>query len=116
MKTIFISLFTISSIISFSQTPYVTINIGGVVNSDSLMKPILGVVSGPDGVDTTINPNLTTYLQDIGVLSIRNNDYYDDRLDMDEMFNCGGSTYPSWSACSPTDINNYNFLLQREQP
>ena len=58
MKTILISLFTTSSIILFSQTPYATINIGGVVNSDSLMKPILGVVSGPDGVDTTINPNL----------------------------------------------------------
>jgi len=115
MKILLISLFTISSIVLFSQTPYVTINIGGVVNSDSLMKPILGVISGPDGVDTTINPNLTTYLQDIGVLSIRNNDYYDDRLDMDEMFNCGGVTYPSWGTCSPTNINNYNFTKSDAQ-
>ncbi len=97
------------SMIAYSQNPTITIDIGNVVTSDSLMKPILGVISGPDANYNSANANLTTQFQNIGVTSIRNNDYSDDRLDMDLMFNCGGATYPSWGSCSPTVSANYNF-------
>ena len=115
MKKIIAIYLLIVSIKSIAQNPTITLNIGGVVPNDSLMKPILGVISGPDPTYNSTNPNLTTQFQNIGVKSVRNNDYLDDRLTMDLMFDCGGADYPSWATCSPTVISNYNFTASDVQ-
>ncbi len=63
-----------------------------------------GVISGPSPNSPTAcsYATPTTFAQslyDVGVRSIRNNDYYDDTLDIDLMFNCSGKTYGSNAAC-----------------
>src|SRR3989338_1888742 len=77
--------------------------------SDPVIMPLLGVISGPDPPASSLAPDLTKQYQDIGVTSVRNNDYYDDRLDMEQIFNCNGPTYPSWDGCDATDDANYNW-------
>jgi len=68
--------------------------------------PLLGVISGPLPTYNSEAPDLTKHLQDIGILSIRNNDYYDDRLDMEGIFRCPDtSVYPSWDC----DANNDEY-------
>jgi hypothetical protein len=67
----------------------------------------VGVIAGPTG--TPDMPDLTKRFQEFGIRYIRNNDYYDDRLDMEGIFNCGGATYPSWDGCDPKDPKNYNW-------
>ena len=62
-----------------------------------------GVISGPSGGDTCKYATPTTFskqLYDLGIRSIRNNDYYDDTLDTDLMFNCSGKVYGSNAACN----------------
>ncbi|MBD3383941.1 T9SS type A sorting domain-containing protein [candidate division KSB1 bacterium] len=82
---------------------------------DSLVQPLLGVISGPDPCVDSKAPDLTPHLQEIGITSIRNNDYWDDRLDMELMFSCPDSnTYPSWQ-CDPNDPSNYNWTLSDAQ-
>ncbi len=100
---------------AFAQTH--TIQIGTVNSTDATIKPIFGVIAGPDPpTGTGIGAiNTTKQLQDIGILSIRNNDYYDDRLDMPLIFNCGGSTYPSYSGCDANDDKNYNWTASDKQ-
>ena len=88
----------------------VVIKITGVNEENPSVKPLLGVISGPDPCPgNNIVPNLTPHYKDIGVISIRNQDYYDDRLDIEGIFNCGGDTYPSWEGCDPEDDSNYNW-------
>jgi len=53
---------------------------------DTLVKPLSGVISGPLPCYHSQAPDLTPQLQDIGVTSIRNNDYWDDRLDIESIF------------------------------
>ncbi len=78
--------------------------------SDPDIQPLLGVISGPGPAADSPAPDLSPQLQEIGVLSIRNNDYYDDRLDIEGIFQCpGGTTYPSWSGCDPEDDRNYHW-------
>ncbi len=71
------------------------------------IKPLQGVISGPIVPPDSPSPDLTTRLQDIGVTGIRNNDYYDDRLDIEGIFRCPDtSVYPSWE-CDANDPANY---------
>lgn len=101
----------------FAQIQTLTIDITGVDLSDSLIKPhMLGVIAGPAPNYNSIAPDLTTKYQDIGVTTIRNNDFHDDRLDMERMFFCGiydsipnqFTQYPDWD-CDPDDTANYHF-------
>ena len=91
------------------RTMMPSIPVGTVDPVDPTVKPLLGVISGPDPNAGFSGPNLTPQYQEIGVLSVRNNDYYDDRLDMEGIFNCGGPTYPSWEGCDPHDEANYHW-------
>lgn len=74
-----------------------------------LHELMLGVISGPEPTANGTGPTLTKEYQDIGVVSVRNNDYYDDRLDIEGILNCGGSTYPSWEGCDATDNSHYDW-------
>lgn len=93
-----------------------TIDIGLAHLTDSVNKPhMLGVIAGPSPNYNSSAPDLTTRYQDIGVTTIRNNDYFDDRLDMERMFFCGTypinqftPQYPKWD-CDPNDVANYHF-------
>ncbi len=100
----------------YAQTSTFNIIVTAPTDADSTVKPLLGVISGPDpNAEMTNVPNLTSAYQDIGVIYVRNNDYYDDRLDMERMFNCPDtSTYPSWR-CDPDDPSNYDFSGSDEQ-
>ncbi len=84
---------------------------------DSTVAPLLGVISGPDPncLGRESLPNVAAQYRDIGVLFVRNNDYYDDRLDMERMFRCPDTTtYPSWQ-CDPQDPAHYDFELSDAQ-
>ncbi len=92
-----------------AAAPEVVIPIGGVDEAHPAVRPLLGVVSGPlQPVDSPI-ADLTRQFQDVGVTSVRNNDYFDDRMDIEGIFNCGGPTYPSWEGCDPQDEANYRW-------
>ena len=87
----------------------VTITLGGDYALDSSERRLLGVISGPIQPKDSGISDLTQHLNDIGVDTIRNNDYYDDRMDIEGIFNCGGLQYPSWEGCDPEDDKNYNW-------
>ncbi len=92
-----------------AQSSHHTISITRNTTSDTLLKPLLGVISGPLPVYHSPAPDLTPQLQDIGVTSIRNNHYLDDRLDIERIFRCPDTTtYPSWE-CDPYDESNYHW-------
>ncbi len=99
------------SISMFSQT--ITINLNNP-ESDSLLKDLSGIISGPIPSIDSDAPNLTEQLHDIGITSIRNNDYGTNALDMERMFNSLGpltsglTSYPNWKG-SPSDTNNYHW-------
>lgn len=93
----------------------VTIRVGQVNPADPLVKPLLGVISGPDPSYNSPAANLTAQYRDIGVTSVRNNDYYDDRLDIEGIFNCGGATYPSWEGCDPQNDRFYRWEASDKQ-
>ncbi len=77
--------------------------------SDTLLQPLLGVISGPLPGHNSPAPDLTPQLQDIGVTGIRNNAYWDDRLDIESIFNCPDTTtYPSWD-CDPNNDAYYHW-------
>ena len=98
-----------------AQQNITIIDISENKSEDTVVKSQLGVISGPDPCVNSIAPNLAPHLQDIGINSIRNNDYWDDRLDMELMFRCpDNSTYPSWR-CDPSDPNNYHWELSDRQ-
>lgn len=92
-----------------SGTPVTIDLVSTLALSHPSLNDLLGVISGPTQPVDSPAPALTTQLKDIGVTSIRNNDYYDDRLDIEQIFNCGGSTYPSWEGCDANDDRNYNW-------
>jgi len=103
-------------------TENITINIGSVDLADSVNKPnMLGVIAGPAPNYNSIAPDLTSKFQDIGVTTIRNNDYKDDRLDMERMFFCGTFSidlntpnYPKWD-CDPNNAQYYHFTKSDAQ-
>lgn len=102
--------------INAQTTETITIDIGAVNVFDSIIKPhMLGVIAGPLPNYNSNAPDLTSRYQNIGVTTIRNNDYFDDRLDMERMFFCGTypinsftPQYPKWD-CNPNDTNYYHF-------
>ncbi len=101
-------LFLLNNVV-FSQSEVFTVDAVEPTGDDTLVMPLQGVISGPLPPPGSPLPNLTPQLQDIGVLSIRNNGYYNDMLDMEAMFRCTfADTVPSWN-CSPDDSNNYHF-------
>lgn len=117
-KTISIYAITLLSILHANAQEAITINIGSVNPTDSINKPhMLGVIAGPAAnFPNSVVPDLTSRYQDIGVTTVRNNDYSDDRLDMERMFFCGNyndipdtsTQYPNWN-CDPNDTSNYHF-------
>ena len=66
-----------------AQTSNYNIVVTSPTNDDTLLMPLLGVISGPLPPPQSPLPDITSQLQDIGVSSIRNNDNYDDKLDME---------------------------------
>ena len=94
-----------------------TLNFTAPNTTDPAVKPLLGVIAGPDpnNAGSATQANLTAQYQDAGLLSVRNNDYFDDRLDMEQIFNCGGNTYPSWEGCDPNDDRFYNWTASDAQ-
>lgn len=69
----------------------------------------IGVISGPTPTRSSVAPDLTSALKSFGIRHIRNNDYYDDRLDIEGILNCGGSTYPSWEGCDAAAESSYRW-------
>ena len=101
--------FFLSGVPTAAQSLYHSIEINHNTSSDTLLKPLLGVIGGPLPTYNSIAPDLTPQLQDIGVTSIRNNHYIDDRLDIERIFRCPDTTtYPSWE-CDPNDEANYHW-------
>ncbi len=93
-----------------------TIVVGSTVTVDPILHPLmLGVISGPQISDGSDAVDVTQQYQDIGVTAVRNNDYGDDRLDIEGIFNCGGDTYPSWEGCDANDDKNYNWTKSDAQ-
>ncbi len=80
------------------------------INSSDIngtMHNLNGVISGPLPTPESPAPDLTEQLQSIHITSIRNNDYYDDSLDIEGIFICPDNTiYPSWE-CDATNDNYY---------
>lgn len=116
-KIILIYAITLLYVLHANAQESITINIGLINVTDSVNKPhMLGVIAGPLPNYNSIAPDLTSKFQDIGVTTIRNNDYQDDRLDMEQMFFCGNyndipdtsTQYPNWN-CDPNDTSNYHF-------
>ncbi len=94
-----------------AQTPTYNIVVTQPTNGDTLLMPLLGVISGPLPPPSSPLPDITPQLQDIGVTSIRNNDNYDDKLDMEALFRCPSpnpDTVPCW-LCNPNDTVNLHF-------
>ncbi len=87
----------------------VTFNLEGGKDMRGKFGNFAGVISGPSQPADSKAPDLTSRLKSIGVDSIRNNDYYDDRGDIEGIFSCGGSHYPSWSGCDASDEKNYHW-------
>lgn len=105
-----------------AQVENITIDIGSRDMTDSVCKPhMLGVIAGPAPNYQSIAPDLTASYQDIGVTTVRNNDYFDDRLDMEQMFFCGTypvtpltPQYPDWD-CDPQNTAFYHFAESDSQ-
>lgn len=107
-----------------AQKSTVTVNIQTNTTTDTTILPyMLGVISGPNpwSSNSTTSPWVTNLLKDIGVTTIRNNDYFDDRLDMEQIFYCGTlpitsatPNYPSWG-CDANNNSNYNWTLSDQQ-
>jgi hypothetical protein len=97
--------------ISAAQNTFSTINltIGEIFSENSSVKSFLGVISGPIQPPESGIHDISEHLKDIGVTTIRNNDYFDDRMDIEGIFNCGGDTYPSWEGCDAEDDSYYNW-------
>ena len=65
----------------------------------------VGVIAGPTGGAVDLSPQY----REFGIRYVRNNDYFDDRLDIEGILDCGGSTYPSWSGCDATNERHYHW-------
>jgi len=76
-------------------------------NSNGTVQNLLGTISGPLPTPETTGIDLTPQMQDVGITSVRNNDNYDDSLDIEGIFQCPDNTYyPSWE-CDATDEQFY---------
>lgn len=115
-KIYFLQLVALLYITGAGAQETISINIGPMDAADPAVEPhMLGVIAGPSPNYSSIAPDLTTRYQDIGVTSVRNNDYFDDRLDMERMFFCGNypinqftPQYPKWDG-DPQNPANYHF-------
>ncbi len=114
----FIMYFILLGVASFLNAQTHNLEFSAPDPQDSVVQPLLGVIAGPDPNcpdNGPMLPNLSSQYQDIGVMFVRNNDYYDDRLDMERMFRCADTTtYPSWR-CDPNDPDNLHFDGSDEQ-
>jgi len=118
MKKIILTLTaTILFFVLNAQTPIFNITITQPTNGDTLIMPLSGVIAGPLAPPNSLLPDITSQLQDIGITSIRNNDNYDDKLDMEALFRCphcfstsdsNQTCVPAW-CCDPNDTNNLHF-------
>lgn len=73
---------------------------------DDPTRELLGIIGGPLRLGGAPGiSDATAQLQDIGIRSIRNNDSYDDRLDITGIFNC---QHPFSSADYPTCRNSHS--------
>ncbi len=125
MKKVFYLLLSwLSLTMAKAQVSSVTVNLQTTGVTDTLIQPnMLGVISGPNPWNPN-HPNaswVTNQLQDVGVNTIRNNDYQDDRLDMEQIFYCGSypiniatPKYPDWS-CNAANTSSYNWVLSDQQ-
>ncbi|MFH1466129.1 MAG: hypothetical protein ABIO70_17220 [Pseudomonadota bacterium] len=95
----------------------VSISVGAPVATDAALHPLmLGVISGPDpAASVARGADLTEGYQQIGVVSVRNNDYYDDRLDFAGILDCGAATAPSWDGCDPAKDSSYRWEASDRQ-
>lgn len=71
---------------------------------DSPLQDYLGVIAGPmpdapGDCGYTDELTLPTQLQALGVHAVRNNDQFDDTLDLDLLLDCSGTPYGSDEAC-----------------
>jgi hypothetical protein len=98
--------------LGFSPAPKADILLN-LSNPTPLSHPQLanftGVISGPAPAVTSRAPDLTERFHQLGITAVRNNDYYDDRLDIEGIFNCGGTHYPSWTGCSAEEETWYRW-------
>jgi hypothetical protein len=98
---------------STTNTATFNLTVGDPLPVDPTMHPLmLGVISGPQNI---AGDDVTEQYQAIGVTSVRNNDYFDDRLDIEQIFSCHGNTYPSWEGCDPTSPSSYNWTASDAQ-
>jgi len=107
MLIFILALGTLFSTTVKAQTDLHTLVFTQNTTTDTILKPLLGVIAGPIPSPDSPAPDLTPQLQDIGVTSIRNNGYWDDRLDIESIFHCPDTTvYPSWE-CDPYEESHY---------
>ncbi|MDA3860102.1 MAG: T9SS type A sorting domain-containing protein [Melioribacteraceae bacterium] len=86
-----------------------TINITANTSTDTTLKRLSGIISGPIQPYESLAPDLTERFQEIGVFSVRNNDYHNDMLGIERIFECPDtSVYPSWNG-DPYDTSNYHW-------
>ncbi len=118
MKKIIFNLFFLGCYaLIYAQTPNYNIVVTNPTNNDTMLMPLLGVISCPLPPPSSPLSDITPQLQDIGVTSIRNNDNYDDKLDMEALFRCdscfsdsyqNANWVPAWCG-DPNDPNNLHF-------
>ncbi len=109
MKTLLLTMVLILAGTLYGQNPFHDIQLNKAEDADSLILPMIGVISGPLPCPNSPAPDITEQLKDIGVNSIRNNDYWDDRLDLAQIFCCSDTgIYPSWE-CDPYDESHYHW-------
>ncbi len=107
-KLLFMSILIFTGL-AIAQNPFHDIQLNSATDADSLLLPMIGVISGPVPLPDSPAPDVSEQLKDIGVNSIRNNGYMDDRLDIAQIFCCSETgTYPSWE-CDPNDDSNYHW-------
>ncbi len=111
MKSKLLLLILLLNALSFAQNHFRTVEFTKATDEDSLILPMVGVISGPISLPGSVGPDISEQLKDIGVNSIRNNDYYNDALDIAGIFCCSDTgKYPSWN-CDPYDESNYHWEL-----
>ncbi len=109
VKYLFFLLIIFGLNFSKAQSPFYNIDVFEPTNGDTIVNDLLGVISGPLPPPGSPLPDISPQLLDIGVTSIRNNDNYDDKLDMEMLFRCPGfPNVPAWW-CSPDDDANFHF-------
>ncbi len=109
MKTLLVTIVLLLAGSLWSQNPFHDIRLNQAADADSIILPMIGVISGPLSCPNSPSPDITEQLKDIGVNSIRNNGYWDDRLDIAQIFCCSDTgIYPSWE-CDPYDEAHYHW-------